>query len=433
MTSGGSRPKSGECSHGNRGNIVAAAPMPPPAKRQGQRPVTDRPAKTPPSHLDRRDAPATREPRAQRAVDRAAGELRRGRPVVTADGDGRAILVLGSEHADATHLAELRSLSGSEPDLAITARRAAVLGLSAPKSAVVVLSRTGGFDAETITALADPLADPLAGTGTGARGAGAPPAQRDARPYDAWSAAVALTKIARLLPAAVTAALDHVGDLAHWARRHDLMFVDAGDVFRHRLDEARTLKQVGRARIPLKLAGEAQVVAFRPADGAIEHLAIVIGNPDPAQPVLARVHSECFTGDLLGSLRCDCGDQLQGAIAEISQAGSGVLLYLAQEGRGIGLVNKLRAYELQDRGFDTIDANEQLGFDADERLYLPAAQMLRLLGFNSVRLMTNNPDKVSALQRCGITVAERVPHAFPSNQHNEGYLRTKARRAGHLF
>src|SRR5204862_6110168 len=127
-------------------------------------------------------------------------------------------------------------------------------------------------------------------------------------------------------------------------------------------------------------------------------------------PVLTRLHSECFTGDLLGSLRCDCGDQLRGAIAEISRAGSGVLLYLAQEGRGIGLVNKLRAYQLQDAGFGTVDANEQLGFDGDERVYLPAAEMLRQLGFASVRLLTNNPAEVAALERYGIGIGERVPH-----------------------
>jgi GTP cyclohydrolase II len=144
-----------------------------------------------------------------------------------------------------------------------------------------------------------------------------------------------------------------------------------------------------------------------------------------------RLHSECFTGDLLGSLRCDCGDQLRGAIAEIARAGSGVLLYLAQEGRGIGLVNKLRAYQLQDDGFDTVDANEQLGFDADERVYLPAAEMLRQLGFERVRLLTNNPEKVAAMTRCGIGVVERVPHVFPANGHNERYLRTKATRSGH--
>ena len=167
------------------------------------------------------------------------------------------------------------------------------------------------------------------------------------------------------------------------------------------------------------------------AIGGIEHLAILIGDPEPKGPVLVRLHSECFTGDLLGSLRCDCGDQLRGAIAEIARAGSGVLLYLAQEGRGIGLVNKLRAYQLQDAGLDTVDANEQLGFDADERVYLPAAEMLRQLGFERVRLLTNNPEKVAALMRCGIAVIERVPHIFPANGHNERYLRTKATRGGH--
>ena len=133
------------------------------------------------------------------------------------------------------------------------------------------------------------------------------------------------------------------------------------------------------------------------------------------------------------SLRCDCGDQLRGAVAAREKAGGGVLLYLAQEGRGIGLVNKLRAYKLQDDGFDTIDANEQLGFDADERVYAPAAMMLRRLGFKCIQLMTNNPDKVAALEAQGIEIENRVAHAFPSNQHNEQYLQAKATRSGHLF
>ena len=151
------------------------------------------------------------------------------------------------------------------------------------------------------------------------------------------------------------------------------------------------------------------------------------------EPVLIRLHSECYTGDLLGSLRCDCGEQLRGAIAEIARHGSGVLLYLAQEGRGIGLVNKLRAYQLQDAGFDTVDANEQLGFDADERVYRPAATMLARMGIKSVRLMTNNPLKIGQLAQYGIEVAERVPHIFPANGHNEKYLRTKAEKSGHLL
>jgi len=146
-----------------------------------------------------------------------------------------------------------------------------------------------------------------------------------------------------------------------------------------------------------------------------------------------RLHSECFTGDLLASLRCDCGNQLRGAIAAIARAGGGVLLYLAQEGRCIGLVNNLQAYQPHDAGFDTLDTNKQLDFDADERVYLPAAEILLLLGFGMVRLLTNNPDKVAALERYGIRVAERVPHVFPSNGHNERYLSTKATRSGHFL
>jgi GTP cyclohydrolase II len=253
--------------------------------------------------------------------------------------------------------------------------------------------------------------------------------------YDCESAAVALTKIARLLPAAITAEIvdPTANDLAAWSARHDFLLVDAGDIFQYDSTKARTLRAVSSARVPLLNTENTKIIAFRPIDGGLEHLAIVIGNPEKELPVLTRLHSECFTGDLLGSLRCDCGDQLQGATKEIAKAGAGVLLYLAQEGRGIGLVNKLRAYELQDRGFDTMDANEQLGFDADERVYLPAAKILRLLGFEKIRLMTNNPDKVTGLSNCGITVEERVQHSFPANEHNETYLRTKAAKGGHIF
>ena len=159
----------------------------------------------------------------------------------------------------------------------------------------------------------------------------------------------------------------------------------------------------------------------------------MIGAPLSAKPVLTRMHSECFTGDLLGSLKCDCGTQLRGAISAIEKAGGGVLLYLAQEGRGIGLINKLRAYRLQDQGFDTMEANERLGFEADERRFGIAAKMLTLLGYKRVRLMTNNPDKLSALEAHGIEVTARVRHSFPTNPHNRAYLETKARKAGHLL
>jgi GTP cyclohydrolase II len=193
------------------------------------------------------------------------------------------------------------------------------------------------------------------------------------------------------------------------------------------------LQPVSEARVPLGVAENARVVGFRPADGSAEQFAIVIGDPAGHQPALCRVHSECFTGDLLGSLRCDCGPQLQAALELMGEAGHGVLLYLAHEGRGIGLINKLRAYQLQDCGLDTVDANQHLGFEPDERTYRAAAVMLRHLGIESVRLLTNNPAKVEALAREGVSVVERIPHATPPNRHNLGYLATKASRSGHLL
>jgi GTP cyclohydrolase II len=208
--------------------------------------------------------------------------------------------------------------------------------------------------------------------------------------------------------------------------------IAADEILAYEQRVTTTLRPVSQARLPLG-AADAQLIAFRSGAGSPEHLAMIIGQPERDQPILTRLHSECFTGDLLGSLRCDCGDQLRGAIAMMAAVGNGILLYLAQEGRGIGLVNKLRAYALQDQGLDTIDANRALGFDPDERFYQPAAEMLRQLGFTQIRLMTNNPDKVAALTRYGIVIVERVPLSFPSNVHNEAYLHTKAVRSGHFL
>jgi GTP cyclohydrolase II len=236
---------------------------------------------------------------------------------------------------------------------------------------------------------------------------------------------VKLAKLAGLLPAAVIRSASRVP--------RGTIEIAAANITAYDDEIVRTLKLVTRAQVPLEGAERAELVAFRPADGGPEHYAIIIGAPSTEEPVLARLHSECFTGDLLGSLKCDCGNQLRGAIDAIAAKGSGILLYLAQEGRGIGLINKLRAYRLQDQGFDTLDANERLGFEADERLYGIAAKMLRTLGYRSVRLLTNNPHKMEALEAAGIAIAERVPHAFAGTEHNRAYLSTKAKRAGHLF
>jgi GTP cyclohydrolase II len=247
-------------------------------------------------------------------------------------------------------------------------------------------------------------------------------------------AAIELMKLAGLLPAALVLPLfgGPDGAAAHLCA-DGACRVQARDVLGYRLQGARQLRIVADARLPLVDAEPVRLVAFRPAADGGEHLAIIVGAPERPGPALVRIHSSCLTGDVLGSLRCDCGQQLRGAIRHMRQAGGGIVLYLFQEGRGIGLVNKLRAYTLQDHGHDTIDANEMLGFGADERCYAAPATMLRQLDCTRVRLLTNNPDKVRALKMQGIAVVERVPHAFPANDHNLAYLRTKALRSGHFL
>lgn len=385
-------------------------------------------------HAEMAQMPATRAPRSLLAVDRAISELRRGRMVAVRGHEGRSVLMLAAEAVTSSGLSLLTDAAHSKITLAVTGRRASVLGLSKVGPNVVLLDSDShtGFGVGDIHDLSDPISNADGNEMAGLL-ASVTVAQTDQ--FSCEAAAVLLAKIARLLPAAVIAEIADplADDLDAWAARQDLFIVDGGDVFQYDKTSARSLSIVSEARVPLENAENTRIIAFRPVDGGLEHLAIIIGTPDRESPALVRLHSECFTGDLLGSLKCDCGDQLRGAINEISIEGSGVLLYLAQEGRGIGLVNKLRAYELQDRGFDTLDANEQLGFDADERVYLPAAQMLRELGYNNIRLLTNNPEKVAALAACGVEVVDRVPHSFPSNKHNEQYLNTKARRSGHLI
>ncbi|HXO02622.1 MAG TPA: GTP cyclohydrolase II [Stellaceae bacterium] len=359
-----------------------------------------------------------------RALDEAIIAFRRGDPVLL-DGENGAVLAVAAELVTDDTLGQLRNMSSRRLSVVVTRRRAVALGL-APRSALsgaVRITVAPHLSAAVIRKLADPAAS------LGAEPPGLGPQPASAEP--GALAAVALAKLADLLPAALVLWLVPA-EAALARRRADFAVVDMTAVLDRRAATAG-LERVAEARVPLAGAEDARLVAFRPGDGGTEHLAILIGTPDPKSGVLVRLHSECFTGDVLASLRCDCGEQLQGAIATIAAAGGGVLLYLAQEGRGIGLVNKLRAYQLQDAGFDTIDANEQLGFDADERVYLPAAEMLRQLGIGAVRLLTNNPDKVAALQRYGIAVVERVPHVFPANGHNERYLATKATRSGHFL
>ncbi|MEQ9447643.1 MAG: GTP cyclohydrolase II [Rhodospirillaceae bacterium] len=334
-----------------------------------------------------------------------------------------AILVRAAETVDVWppfHFDEQRL---SNLSLVVTGRRAAVLGFSDPDIEAVALHFDGPVTLEFFRRLVGPGAEEIPAPPPGVKAAAADPAD---------AAAIRLMKIARLLPAVISVPIAS-SQIETWIKDAGRVCVSAGDVESYDVRLADDLRPISEARVPLRACEDTRIISFRPKDGGAEHLAIVIGSPDTEKPVLTRLHSECFTGDLLGSLRCDCGDQLQGAIEAIAKEGSGVLLYLAQEGRGIGLVNKLRAYALQDQGFDTIDANEQLGFDDDERLYLPAARMLRALQISKIRLLTNNPAKVGAMARHGIEVVARIPHVFPPNDHNRSYLQAKAKRSGHLF
>jgi len=372
------------------------------------------------------------------AVERAMAELRRGGIVVLRADDGNGGLAVAAEACGPQALQRLQGLAQDAPVLVTTRRRAEAIGMEFPPHIAGGLGETNRPitlelpEGVPVDIILRPHENESADRHVALRHLSRPVVSH--APLIAETA-IELAKLARLLPAVVLGPLsrDPGNKRRDWAREQDLVYVDAADVLAYEESAARNLQQVAQAHVPLEGAENARILAWRPSDGGKEHLAIVVGEIDPTEPVLVRLHSECFTGDLLGSLRCDCGVQLRGAIAEIAKQGSGVLLYLAQEGRGIGLVNKLRAYELQDDGFDTIDANEQLGFDADERIYAPAATMLARMGIKRVRLMTNNPEKIRGLERHGVEVAERVAHSFPATGHNENYLRTKAERAGHLL
>jgi GTP cyclohydrolase II len=343
---------------------------------------------------------------AGREVARAIDAFRRGWPVIVDD-----IAFLAIETADEAALA---AFDASGPaDLLIAENRAATLKLvnqlAGGSGGPVRIARAPWIDLAAATAVADPaldLSSPLKGP------------FRTVPVDSPGEAAIALARRAGLLPA-----LFVEGEAgAEPVRVSSESLAEAED--------APDLSIASRARLPTRFADRGEIVAFRSAADAAEYVALLIGSPDGAPP-LVRLHSECLTGDVLGSLKCDCGPQLSSALEAIAASGWGILLYLRQEGRGIGLVNKLRAYALQDQGFDTVDANLRLGFADDERDFRIAGRMLERLGQRRVRLLTNNPRKVAGLEAAGVEVVEQVPLRTDSNPHNLSYLETKRARSGH--
>lgn len=350
------------------------------------------------------------------SVDRAIAELRRGRCVEISDGE-RALIVAAIETTRPALVDRLLQES-EQTALLLTAERAQAAGLNDNTLGAVAVSIETAEDLE--------ICRSYAGMSENA-------AKLDATlQVSAWSgssrlaaAAFRLAKVGRLMPALIGFEASSLND-------ESVICVALVDVEQHAGKVHANLTQTSRSRVPLADAEDSSIALFRDEHGGGEHVAVVIGQPDANAAVPVRLHSACLTGDVLGSLRCDCGEQLRTAVQRISELGGGVLLYLDQEGRGIGLANKLRAYSIQDTGLDTHDADRHLGFRADERAYDVAAALLRALGFARVRVMTNNPQKISALREQGIDVVGRLPLVATSNSHNERYLRAKRERAGHL-
>lgn len=348
-------------------------------------------------------------------LEQVMGELRRGAVAIIGD-----MLVASAETVQADRFASLHARGDAV--LVLTGRRASILKLRAYDGDIARMRLPQ--DRALVAALSDPAGDldnPLKGPFETLR------ADEEPWDVDVSRLAVRVCKVARLLPAVILAPLRRRENPA------GLVNVPQSAVENALNAQALRLERFSDAHVPLSLAEEARVFGFRPSDGGPDHFAILIGDPPRGEPVLVRAHSECYTGDQLGSLKCDCGPQLRAALAQIAAHGAGVLLYLAQEGRGIGMANKLRAYALQDQGFDTVDANHRLGFEDDERDFKVAALMLESLGFGAVEVMTNNPRKTDAFERNGIRVVGRVPLAVGRTEQNDAYLATKAARSGHLL
>lgn len=345
---------------------------------------------------------------------RARTDLRLGLPVVLRGGE-RMVLVLAADGLTEARFDDARALG--EPVLAITAHRAETLHARAYDGDMARLQVPGDADASWLRGVADPkddLSQPMKGPFVSLR--------------DGHTAlervALALVKSARLLPAALVVPVTEISP--------DWTALDAAAVA-EALTRPVSHAEVVAGRVPVEVSAAGRVHVFRPDDGGEDHVAVEIGRPARQGTPLVRLHSACFTGDVLGSVKCDCGPQLRAALAAMGQAGEGVLLYLSQEGRGIGLANKLRAYALQDQGFDTVEANHRLGFEDDERDFRTGADILKRMGFRRIRLMTNNPAKVEMMARNGIEVVERVPLVVGRRAENAGYLDVKARKSGHIL
>ena len=361
-------------------------------------------------------------------IERAISELRRGGKLVISDNNsGVSVLLVASEMIQNDTIEEMSNLAFSRPNIILSENRCKAIGIKkamGPNSILI----NNNWSIEDILSLCMPLTNHKIPKIDGVL-----PESKEG----IVSSCILLLRQSRLLPAGLMVLIPNISieQINKWAFTNNLIHVNVLDIKSYEKLNAKNLIMEVKAKVPISYTENCEIIIFRPKDGGNEHFCLVFGKNRELihEHALLRIHSQCITGDVLDSLKCDCGQQLKQSIKLMAEADEGVLIYLAQEGRDIGLLNKLRAYSLQEHGMDTVEANENLGFNDDERLYYPAKEILTQLNIKNVELITNNPKKVQHLKNLGINVTKRVPIKISPNKHNKKYLETKSNKSGHIL
>ena len=366
-------------------------------------------------------------------IERAISELRRGGKIVISDNNtGVSIVLFAAELIEKGTIEEISQATLSRPSIILSSNRASAIGIRINNKPCSISVQRNWTETD-ILSLCMPLIDHPKPKINGVI----------SENNKIVSSCLLILRQARLLPAGLMAIISNVtlDDINHWSFKNDLINIDANDIQFYEKSNSNKLTMSVKAKVPITYTDDCDIVIFRPKDGGDEHFCLIFGktrnvtndiNHD-CKNTLVRIHSQCITGDILESLKCDCGQQLKESIKLMANANEGLLIYLAQEGRDIGLLNKLRAYSLQEKGMDTVEANEALGFNDDERLYYPAKEILSQFKINDIRLITNNPKKVEHMLNLGINVTERIPIKIDANKHNKKYLETKSKKSGHFL
>ena len=364
-------------------------------------------------------------------IERAISELRRGGNVVITDNvNNLSVLLTPAELINGNTVERFSNLAKSRPNIILSANRCKALNIKTNNNPCSILINRN-WTTSDILSICLPLSNQeipeISGVITETANG-------------ITSSTLLILRQARLLPAAIMSLVSYVAaeNIQDWCFKNNLIHVDLEDILVYETASADSLVMEVKANVPLAYTDNCEIIVFRPRDGGHEHFCLVFGKTRKHSLVgrdnpMVRIHSQCITGDILDSLKCDCGEQLKHAIKLMAEADEGILIYLAQEGRDIGLLNKLRAYSLQEKGMDTVQANENLGFEDDERLYYPAKEILSQLKVNRIKLITNNPKKIKHLSNLGVNVTEIIPIKIKPNKHNKKYLETKLKKSGHLL